>query len=124
MIDEKETKLIIDRYSELKSERTKYIPRWREIQNYVAITNEINSDFEDNYDKNKQKDVFINDPTAFTCVNQAGDYLAGILWSIACLAIGLRTALRVSWMQTVVAFLPIIFLFAASMRYIASIGQM
>ena len=58
------------------------------------------------------------------CIVPIAGSLAGILWSIACLAIGLRTALRVSWMQTVVAFLPIIFLFAASMRYIASIGQM
>ena len=32
MIDEKETQLVIQRYTELKTERSKYIPRWKEIQ--------------------------------------------------------------------------------------------
>ena len=81
-IDEKESKLVIERFKELKTERNKYVPRWREIQNYVSITNEINSEFEDTKQPAEQKDIFINDPTAFTCVNQAGDYLAGILWNL------------------------------------------
>jgi len=81
-IDEKENKLVIDRFTELKTERTKYIPRWREVQNLVSITNEINSEFEDTKQPSEQKDIFINDPTAFICVNQAGDYLAGILWGL------------------------------------------
>lgn len=81
MIDEKETQLVIQRYTELKTERSKYIPRWKEIQNYVAITNNVNSNFENEEKETQQKDVFINDPTAFTCVNQAGDYLSGILWN-------------------------------------------
>lgn len=80
-ITEKEQNLVIARYKELKSERTKYIPRWKEVQQYVAITNEVNSEFEDTQQPNEQKDIFINDPTAFSSVNQAGDYLAGILWS-------------------------------------------
>lgn len=83
MIDEtKENSLVIERFKELKTERNKYIPRWKEIQNYVAITNEVSSEFEDTKQPSEQKDVFINDPTAFICTNQAGDYLAGILWSL------------------------------------------
>lgn len=81
-IDEKESALVIERFKELKTERNKYVPRWREIQEYVAITNEINSEFEDTKLPAEQKDIYINDPTAFTCVNQAGDYLAGILWNL------------------------------------------
>ena len=81
-ITEKEEKLVIELFQELKTERNKYIPHWKDIQNYVAITNDVNSEFEDNYNKSKQKDVFINNPTAFISVNQAGDYLAGILWNL------------------------------------------
>lgn len=80
-IDEKETKLVVDRYRELKQERSKYISRWRDIQNYVAIANDIDVEFEDKNQPSKQKDIYINSPTAFTSVWQAGDYLAGILWS-------------------------------------------
>ncbi|MCD8378061.1 MAG: portal protein [Candidatus Gastranaerophilales bacterium] len=81
-LNEKENKLITDRFAELKTERSKYISRFRDIQNLVAITNEINSEFEDTGREANQKDIFINNPTAFICTNQAGDYLAGILWGL------------------------------------------
>ena len=81
-ITEQEEKLVIERFRELKTERNRYIDRWRDVQDYVAITNEINTEFEDNKQPNEQKDIFINDPTAFISVNQAGDYLAGILWNL------------------------------------------
>jgi hypothetical protein len=81
-ITEHEENLVIERYKELKQERSRYIDRWKDVQNYVAITNEINTEFEENKQPNEQKDIFINDPTAFTSVNQAGDYLAGILWNL------------------------------------------
>lgn len=81
-LNEKENKLVIEKFSQLKSERSKYIARWKDVQDYVAITNNITSAFEDNEgSETKQKDVYINDPTGFICTNQAGDYLAGILWS-------------------------------------------
>ena len=79
-INEKEEKLVVEKFSELKSERSKYIRKWKDIQDYVALTNEINAEFEEQHNKSKQKDVYINDPTGFICTNQAGDYLAGILW--------------------------------------------
>jgi len=81
-ITDKEQKLVIERYVELKSERSRYVSRWKDVQNFVAITNEVNTDFEDTKQPNEQKDVYINDPTAFISVNQAGDYLAGILWNL------------------------------------------
>ena len=80
-IDEQESKLVVDRYNELKNERAKYIARWRDIADYVAITNEVNAEFDDTKQPVQQKDVYINSPTAFTSVWQAGDYLAGIMWS-------------------------------------------
>lgn len=80
-LTEKEEKLVVDRYKELKEERTRYISLWQDVQDYVSITNEVNSEFDKTREPNKQKDIFINDPTAFTSVYQAGDYLAGILWS-------------------------------------------
>ena len=81
-ITEKEENLVLERFRDLKTERTRYIDRWKDIQNYVAITNEINSEFDETRQPNEQKDIFINDPTAFISVNQAGDYLAGILWNL------------------------------------------
>ena len=81
-ITDKEQSLVIERFKDLKQERTRYTPRWREIRDYVSITNEVNSEFEDTKQPSEQKDIFINDPTAFISVNQAGDYLAGILWNL------------------------------------------
>lgn len=81
-ITDKEQSLVIERFKDLKQERTRYMPRWREIRDYVSITNEVNSEFEDTKQPSEQKDIFINDPTAFISVNQAGDYLAGILWNL------------------------------------------
>ena len=60
-----EQELIIDRYKELKERRSRYVPKWKDIQNYVAITNDINTEFEDTKKESEQKDIFINDPTAF-----------------------------------------------------------
>lgn len=81
-ITDKEQSLVIERFKDLKQERTRYMPRWHEIRDYVSITNEVNSEFEDTKQPSEQKDIFINDPTAFISVNQAGDYLAGILWNL------------------------------------------
>ncbi len=81
-ITDKEQSLVIERFKDLKQERTRYTPRWREIREYVSITNEVNAEFEDTKQPSEQKDIYINDPTAFISVNQAGDYLAGILWNL------------------------------------------
>ncbi|MBR3664919.1 MAG: YIP1 family protein [Desulfovibrio sp.] len=44
--------------------------------------------------------------------------VAGSLWSLACLAIGLRRALSLSWPQIMAGFLPFILLFSATLHYI------
>lgn len=75
-----ENEIVIERYKELKAERQLYIPLWKDIQKYVAIAQDICYNFEEETNKSKQKDVYINDATTFISVNQAGDYLAGILW--------------------------------------------
>lgn len=81
-LNEKEESLVIEKFSQLKSDRTKYVRLWKDVQDYVAITNNVNSEFETESKEGKEKDVFINDPTGFICTNQAGDYLAGILWNL------------------------------------------
>lgn len=75
-----ETEIIIERYKELKSERQLYVPLWKDIQKYVAIAQDISYNFDEETNKSKQKDVYINDATAYISVNQAGDYTAGLLW--------------------------------------------
>lgn len=77
----KEEKLVVDRFSQLKTERNKYINRWKDIEHYVALTNNVNCCFDDEERETKKKDVYINDPAGFICTNQAGDYLSGILWN-------------------------------------------
>ena len=59
-LNEKEEKLVIEKFTQLKSERSKYISRWKDIENYVALTNNINSAFEDVESQGKQKDVCVN----------------------------------------------------------------
>ena len=58
-ITDKEQSLVIERFKDLKQERTRYMPRWREIRDYVSITNEVNSEFEDTKQPSEQKDIFI-----------------------------------------------------------------
>lgn len=76
-----EQKLVIERYNQCKEERMKYVPRWKEIEQYISITSDIDSNFEQTKYNSDTNDILINDTTAFSCVNNAGDYLAGILWS-------------------------------------------
>ncbi|MBQ7456739.1 MAG: zinc-ribbon domain-containing protein [Desulfovibrio sp.] len=44
--------------------------------------------------------------------------LAGALWSLACLAIGIRQHLGLTWIQTFTGFLPMLVLYALCMRYL------
>ncbi|MCR5813640.1 MAG: zinc-ribbon domain-containing protein [Desulfovibrio sp.] len=56
-------------------------------------------------------------PQVLAVVPIAGN-VAGSLWSLACLAIGLRRALSLSWPQILAGFLPFILLFSATLHYI------
>ncbi|MBO4369393.1 MAG: zinc-ribbon domain-containing protein [Desulfovibrio sp.] len=59
-------------------------------------------------------------PVVLSLVPLAGS-LCGALWSVACLAIGLRQVLGVSWLQTLLAFLPVLCLLLFSMRFLAAL---
>ncbi|MBQ9536687.1 MAG: hypothetical protein IJU79_02740 [Desulfovibrionaceae bacterium] len=57
-------------------------------------------------------------PTLLCIVPIAGS-LAGMLWTLACMAIGLRTALRLTWLQTCSSFLPMLLLLVLLKRLVA-----
>lgn len=72
---------IIQLYAALAAERDEYIPHWRDISKYVGIR--VDTDFA--YNKNrgnnsKSLDEFVDDPTSAIAVQQAGDYLVGLMW--------------------------------------------
>lgn len=48
---------------------------------------------------------------ALLCVVPALGSLAGMVWGVACLAVGCRVALRLTWAQTLFGFLPLVFVF-------------
>ncbi len=75
-----ESKIVIQRYQDCKAERQKNIKLWQDINTFVALTTDINSEFEDGGDDNKQRDRYVNDPTAYIAVTQLTDYLSGLLW--------------------------------------------
>lgn len=69
------------RYRELKAERDKYVPRWEEISKYVGIRVRPQTYFnQGEVNKTEDLDKFTEDPTASLSVQQAADYLKGIMW--------------------------------------------
>lgn len=69
------------RYQELKAEREKYVPRWEEISRYVGIRVQPQA-YPAAGESNKSRDLdkYTEDPTAALSVQQASDYLKGIMW--------------------------------------------
>lgn len=72
---------VYNRYQDAKANRQRYKPLWDRISPLVGI------DVQPNYmwnngqqSKSTQLDQFIDDPTSALSVNQAGDYLMGIMW--------------------------------------------
>lgn len=68
-------------YTELKTNWEEYRPTWLDISTFVGIG--LDTDYIDNRgsgNKSKDLDEFIDDPTSAISVNQAGDYLAGVMW--------------------------------------------
>lgn len=67
-------------WTDLKAEREKRKPLWKDISRYVGIS--VDTDYVYNAESNKsnQLDEFVDDPTSAISVNQAGDYLIGIMW--------------------------------------------
>jgi hypothetical protein len=69
-------------YGELKTTRDRAKPPWDDISRYVGINTQPNYAY--NRDGQAQAadrlDQYVDDPTATISVNQAGDYLTGIMW--------------------------------------------
>ncbi len=80
MIDEKT--IVVQRYKDCKTERQKYISLWRDINKYVSLATDVNSNFEDTGTEQKQRDSYINDPTAYISTTQLADYLIGLIWGM------------------------------------------
>lgn len=78
----KEKDIVVQRYKDCKTERQKYISLWNDINKYVSIATDINTEFEDNKNESKQRDRYINDPTAYIATTQLTDYLIGLIWGI------------------------------------------
>ena len=72
---------IYRRYTALKTEREKYRSSWEDISRHVGIN--VNTDYtwtNNEGRKGQPLDEHVDDPTAAISVNQAGDYLIGIMW--------------------------------------------
>lgn len=67
-------------YTELKANGERYKPLWDRISQLVGISVEPDYLWSNENNKSTQLDEFVDDPTAALSVNQAGDYLRGIMW--------------------------------------------
>lgn len=73
---------VYELYSACKTEWERNRPKWIDISRFVGIAVDTNYVYNSgNSTKAGQDlDVFVDDPTAALCVNQAGDYVMGIMW--------------------------------------------
>ena len=68
-------------YTQLKADREGYTSLWADISDYVGIGLDVNyTDANNSANKAKQIDELVDDPTAAISVNQAGDYILGVMW--------------------------------------------
>lgn len=79
-ISAEEWKEIRQIHTELRSNRERYVPLWKDISNVTGITVDPDYMWTNNGSKDKQLDEYVDDPTAAISVNQAGDYMYGIMW--------------------------------------------
>lgn len=67
-------------YTELKANGERYKPIWDRISQVTGITVEPDYMWTNQNVKSRQLDEFVDDPTSAISVNQAGDYMVGIMW--------------------------------------------
>lgn len=67
-------------FTALKADADRERPLWNDIARVVGINVEPNLANLGKAIRGKQKDEYVDDPTAAISVNQAGDYLHGIMW--------------------------------------------
>jgi hypothetical protein len=77
---ETEYQNIREMWTSMKTLGDRYKPVWDDISNYAAITVEPDYLWNNNQNKSQQRDEYVDDPTSALSVNQAGDYLIGIMW--------------------------------------------
>jgi len=69
-------------YTSCKTEWERNRSTWIDISRFVGIT--VDTNYVNNRGQSGRKgtdlDTFVDDPTAALCVNQAGDYVMGIMW--------------------------------------------
>lgn len=67
-------------YTALKANGERYMPLWEDISRVTGITVQPDYMWNNQTAKDTQLDQFVDDPTSAIAVNQAGDYLLGIIW--------------------------------------------
>jgi len=67
-------------YTELKTNGERYKPLWDRIAQIVGISVQPDYQWTNQNIKSRQLDEYVDDPTSAISVNQAGDYLCGIMW--------------------------------------------
>ena len=71
---------VYDLFKHLSNERQRYESLWKDISDHVGIRMDTNYFRIGMQNPNEVKDYYIDDPSAPIAVNQAGDFLAGVLW--------------------------------------------
>jgi len=73
---------VITVYNDCKTRRDRRKPLWDDISKFVGIRTDPDYAWRGSAETSSSKslDEFIDDPTAAISVNQAGDYLVGIMW--------------------------------------------
>lgn len=67
-------------HSSLRTNWLRYKPLWDDIANVCALTVDPDYMWTNQNNKSRDLDEYVDDPTAAISVNQAGDYLIGIMW--------------------------------------------
>lgn len=73
-------KKIWETYTQLKANGERYKPLWDRISQLVGISVQPDYQWTNYLVKSRQLDEYVDDPTSALSVNQAGDYLVGIMW--------------------------------------------
>lgn len=67
-------------YTEMKANGEQYMPLWQRISQLTGISVEPDYMWSNVGNKSIQLDEYVDDPTSALSVNQAGDYLVGLMW--------------------------------------------
>lgn len=67
-------------WASLKTNGDRYKPIWDDISRYTGISVQPDYIWNNNQSKDRQPDEWVDDPTSSISVNQAADYLVGIMW--------------------------------------------